>query len=213
LKKGYVSTCQRISRYIKAKILIIKMSEINIMIDLETLGVSTNSIILTLGAIAFDPRTGKHLNVLYERIDINSYKPYDRKFEFDGETLKWWTSQSQEARYEAFSGDRKTVIEVFNLFSTWCQKVSNGLSIKIWSHGATFDIPMTAYAMSVLNLPIPWKFWHARDTRTLFDIAGIDFRTIGSVPVQGKLYESHHALGDCAKQIEGVRQAFAKLGR
>lgn len=58
-----------------------------------------------------------------------------------------------------------------------------------------------------MNIEIPWKFWNSRDTRTVYDLAGIDMKKI-SVPDN---YKAHHALGDCLKQIEGLKQAFKIL--
>ena len=190
------------------------MSDIHFCIDLETAGVSPNTMILTIGVLAFDPPSGKILGEpFYERISIDSYRQYTPSFSLDGDTISWWMTQSEEARLEAFCGERKELSDVLLAFIEWCRVISNGKKIFIWSHGASFDVPIVSYALTTLGLEIPWKFWNIRDTRTLFDMVSLDFRTIGQVPVNNHMYPNHHALGDCAKEIEGIKQSYQRLKR
>lgn len=187
---------------------------IDVMIDLETCGTCPNTMILTIGAIAFNPYTGEVLGEpYYDKINLDSYRAYTPGFTFDGNTLAWWMSQPDEARLEAFTGERHELADVLTSFIEWCQNVSKGKNIRIWSHGASFDVPIISYAFAMLGLEAPWKFWDVRDTRTLFDICGLDYRKVGSVPLGGKMYPSHHPLGDCARQIEGVKICNKRLGR
>lgn len=185
---------------------------IDFMIDLETLGTSPNTMILTLGAVAFNPYTGEILGApFYGKINTDSYRAYSQGFTFDHATLAWWMIQPDDARIEAFTGEREKLSDVLNNFVKWCRDVSKGKTIRIWSHGASFDVPIVSYALSTAGLDIPWKFWNIRDTRTLFDTANLDYRNVKMIPLNGKIYPSHHPLGDCIRQIEGVRLAYKKL--
>jgi 3'-5' exoribonuclease Rv2179c-like domain len=185
------------------------MGEAHIMVDLETMGTNTNSIILSIAAIRFVPQTGKHMGKFYRKINIDSYEK--DKFTFDGDTLKWWMSQSQEARNEAFCGDdRLPIKKVLEEFITWCRNISGNAIVKPWSHGASFDIPIVAFVMKHYKLKEPWGFTDIRDTRTYYETLDFDFKTVGSVPVGGKILPAHHPLGDCARQIEGIRLAIFK---
>lgn len=182
-------------------------SDLGIMIDLETLGTSPNTMIATIGAIAFDNKSGKHIGQpFYAKIDLNSYKKYG-VFSFDAETLSWWMEQGDGARKEAFCGNNRVKIsQALQEFISWYGNVTYGAKkVYIWSHGASFDIPILSFALKTVEMDIPWQFWNIRCTRTLFDNANFDYRTVGSVPLNGVMYPTHHALGDCAKQIEGVR--------
>ena len=51
----------------------------------------------------------------------------------------------------------------------------------------------------------PWKFWDARDTRTVYGLAGFDPR---SVPKSGV---AHHALDDALYQVTCVQRALVRL--
>lgn len=180
------------------------------MLDLETMDTKVTSIVLSIAAIAFDPQTGKHLKpVFYKKIDIDSFPP---GFTLSGETLKWWMEQSDEARTEAFCGyDRVNIKEAMEDFIKWCLNVSNGKTIKIWSHGATFDIPIVTYILEKYKLIVPWKYTNARDTRTFYEIYGVNINKIGSSPVEDKMLPAHHPLADCARQIEGIRIGFLRF--
>ena len=235
---------------------------IDVMIDLETLGTATNSIILTFAAVPFVPSSGKVVgNIFYEHIDIDSYQAYLPWFSFSGSTMTWWMSQSDEARKEAFGGERKDIKAVMQKFYDWCGTISaNGSKkIKLWSHGASFDIPIVTWTLRYFGLDEPWKFWDIRDTRTLFDLASLNFNfipppagvpdgtplrgtpegplkgtadgtplrgtcgalkgTCGALKGTGGAHPStpegpfylHHALGDCYRQIEGIRRALVTL--
>ena len=63
------------------------------MIDLETLGVEPDSVIMTLGAIKFDPYSDSEPNSpLYLRADVEEQsEQYGRSI--DDNTLAWWSRQ------------------------------------------------------------------------------------------------------------------------
>lgn len=184
----------------------------NVMIDLETLGTKPNTYILTLAAVAFLPITGKAPYVFYEKIDVDSY-PRNGAFSFDFSTLGWWMKQNTAATTEAFSGlPRKNIEVVLRHLSKWIHDLSpDPGSIKVWSQGASFDIPILEYTMSYFNIEIPWKFYNVRDTRTLYDVAGIAYSKV-TLPKTSERVE-HNSLSDCLKQVEAVRQAMEKLGK
>lgn len=181
----------------------------NVMIDLETLGTQANTYIVTLAAVAFMPSVGKVAYEFYEKIDVDSY-PKTGAFSFDFQTLAWWMNQSVAARNEAFSGTpRKNIEVVLRNLAKWIRELTpNPDGVKVWSQGAGFDIPVLEYTMRYFNIEVPWKFWNVRDTRTLYDVAGISYSKV--VPPAGAV--AHNALADCLKQVEAVRQSMEKLG-
>lgn len=183
----------------------------NVMIDLETLGTGSDAMILTIAAVEFNPETGGTKNTFYKKVDIDSYKPYTGCFTMNGSTLTWWmTTAPTEARNEAFLGQRFSLKTVLEEFSTWVKSLSG--EIRPWSHGASFDIAILSHSFTILGLEIPWKYWNIRDTRTLYDIGNVDLKTIPPT-ADSKPYPEHHALGDCFRQIEGVRKSMEVLSK
>jgi len=63
------------------------------MIDLETLGVLPDTVVMTLGAVKFDPYSAAEPHSeLYLRLDVEEQtEAYSRSINDD--TLAWWASQ------------------------------------------------------------------------------------------------------------------------
>ena len=170
----------------------------HVMVDLETMAVSPRSVVLTLGAVQFNPFTDEIYKELYMRIDLDDQDKLGR--EIDQNTLDWWAKQDPAVMEEAFSADNRVklvdAIDQFHKFAWGCDK--------IWSHGAVFDIIIIEDIYRQLNKPIPWEFWRCRDTRTLFDLAD---------PEMPKSVEQHNALFDAVRQARGVQTVMRKLGK
>lgn len=176
----------------------------HIMIDNETAGNKPGSVILTIGAIKFDPSNIDLEHATPDNLDPDRvfYRRIDRKSCFDlgltqeVDTLNWWSEQNQEARFEAFDAEpRQSIQSVMADFSQWC-----GDKPKVWSHGATYDIVHLEAIFQILDILPPWKFWDIRDTRTLYDYTGMK-------PVRDKNH--HHALWDSIAQAKTVQEAYS----
>ena len=175
-------------------------SEINVMIDLETLATSPNAAILTIGAVKFDP-FGDDVNEpdcekLYLKVDLDSCDKLELTVSQD--TLAWWAQQSKEAQDEAFSTDgRIDISDAINQLYKFCWGAK-----RVWSHGAGFDVIILEHVFRKVGKAVPWRFWEVRDTRTLFDL-GID-------PNRPPVLK-HHALEDAWNQAVGVQNIFRTL--
>ena len=181
----------------------------DIMIDLETLGTGSDAMILTLAAVEFNPETGGTKRMFYKKVDIDSYKPYTGCFTMNGSTLTWWmTKAPAAAREEAFSGERTSLKTVLEDFDAWLKSIQD--TIRVWSHGSSFDISILTHSFTILGLEIPWQYWNIRDTRTLYDVAQVDLKLL-PLTDDAKRYPEHHAIGDCLRQIEGVRKSYETL--
>lgn len=169
------------------------------MIDLETLSTSPNASILVIAAIKFDrfKKDKRESEVFCKKIDSNSCTKLN--LDIEKSTVEWWEKQPKKIRNDAFGGTRIDLKKALEKFSTWFTD-----STYIWSNGACFDIPILENAYRKCNLIIPWKYYNVRDTRTIYDLAGIK---PWDLP-QGDL---HSALADCERQIWGVHKSMLKL--
>jgi len=143
------------------------------MIDLETLGVEPDSVIMTLGAIKFDPfaDTEPHSG-LYLRGDVEEQtEKFNRSI--DDNTLAWWSKQDQAIQDEAFGEhtDRVGVQEMLKQLNKWAV----GLDY-IWCQGPTFDFVILQSLYKEAQKPVPWNYWQIRDSRTLFAMMPSDPR-------------------------------------
>jgi hypothetical protein len=168
----------------------------HLMLDLETLSVAPDAVILTLGAVHFDPYSTGIINELYIRINLEDQELLNRST--DPSTLEWWAKQKPEIIEEAFNPDNRiklvSAVDQFHKFAWGCNK--------FWSHGAVFDLMIMENLYRQLKKPFPWKFWDIRDTRTLFDI-GLD----PAMPKEAK----HNALEDARRQAIGVQNVYQQL--
>lgn len=168
------------------------------MLDLETLGTRPGCVILTLGAVKFDPFTLEDPGPgLYIRPDADEQIARGREVQED--TLQWWMKQAEDVREEALGTEgRVTVEEMYRQLNRFLVGVEC-----IWAQGPVFDIAILENLYRQYGWPTPWQFWQIRDSRTLFGVHG-DPRIKGKVGL-------HNALEDCVSQAAAVQQVYRKL--
>jgi hypothetical protein len=166
------------------------------MVDLETMAVTPKAVVLTLGAVHFNPYGNGYSDKLYLRFDLDDQDKLGR--EIDPNTLDWWAQQDKAVMEEAFSPDDRVLlasaIDQFHKFAWGCDA--------FWAHGSLFDIAILEDLYRQLERTPPWQYWQIRDTRTMFDL-GWD----PDMPKAGK----HDALQDAIRQSIGVQNIYTKL--
>ena len=167
----------------------------HVMLDLETFGTKPGSVLRSIGAVRFTLQGGL-LDEFYTNIDRASCE--ESGLAVDPDTERWWSQQSKEAQ-DGLLVDCRPLPEVVKSFSGWFNKSPQAY---LWSQGSNFDGPLWEAACVKVSLAPPWKFFNARDTRTAYDIGGLDPR---SVPRAGTY---HNALDDAKHQATCVIKAL-----
>lgn len=171
----------------------------HIMVDLETLGTTASSVILSVGAVKFDLMSNQiDDNGFYASISIESNLDYGRRIQED--TLLWWLKQEAAAQ-NVFHEAKTTLSDALVDFSDWI----GADDYFVWSNGADFDIPMLAHAYSQIQVEVPWKFWNVRCYRTYKNLPGA--KDIRVSPTGTK----HNALSDAVQQAMTLQQIHAAL--
>ena len=168
------------------------------MIDLETLDVTPNACVLTVGGVKFDPfnDTEPH-SEFYYKLDLDAQN--SRKV--NDSTIAWWSTQDQKVQDEAFSEEGRTnPIEFLDHLPKWMVGVD-----VLWGHGYGFDITIIEDMLRYHAKPIPWQFRQVRDSRTLFALAKTD-------PRKSMQSDLHNALADAYFQAKGVQMVYKELG-
>jgi len=137
--------------------------ETDVMIDVETLGVTANAVVLSIGAVAFRTSTKEILSEFEVIIDVESALEFG---DVDASTLKWWMKQERVARDLVMSGETETEDAVY-LFKDWY--LSNTPS-RVWGLGPSFDITLMERLFHFCDKEILWRPWQIRDVRTVIDI-------------------------------------------
>lgn len=178
----------------------------HVMIDLETLGTVSGSVIVSIGACLFDIEKDYKANNLADlndndlfeaNIDIES--SIEMGFTTDEDTLKWWSQQKSEVM-EEFLKNTQPLTKVLNDFKLWCENKNVKYS---WSHGAAFDIAMLEFAFKKCKLETPWKFWDVRDTRTT-----LWFAYGNELSKTDDFGDKHNALHDTLAQVFRIQKAY-----
>jgi hypothetical protein len=173
------------------------------MLDLETLDTRPTAAIRLMAAVRFDPVRGiVSPDCFCERISPSSCEAVG--LTYLGDTILWWLQQSEAARTKMTAGDETQLRMVLLQFTGWFSR-SYPAPTRIWSHGVIFDVVIAENAFRACELPVPWDHRAPRDTRTLFDLAGIDMKDFpADVP--------HDPLSDALAQVQAVCEAYRRLG-
>ncbi len=194
----------------------------HVSIDIETLSLRNDAIVLSIGACQFDP-LGRDMTLqspFYKPIFIDSC--LRSGLVLDSGSLEWWMKQSDKAR-EVFTTDLRTelafaLVDLCRWFSylRGYDKAHTGDTRHrgpyVWANGDSFDIAVlkSAYDKCAPKLsdPIPpWPYNAPRDLRTLCMVAGVNAKAWMATARQPH-EEMHNALADAAVQARCIRHAF-----
>lgn len=174
----------------------------NLMIDIETLGTQQGSVILSIGAVAFDIETGKTAGHFYERIDIDS--SLEAGLKLDKDTILWWLKQPKEAQHTIVNHTGVKLEAVLRDFALWV--LSNcDADVKVWGNSARFDLGILQTAFSKFKMKLPWQYYHERDVRTLVAFAPEIKETTLFIGTK------HQPVDDCMHQIRYCSKIYNKV--
>lgn len=172
-----------------------------IMTDLETLSLSNNAAIISIGAVRFDLSTGLLGETFYRVISLKSAQRAGG--EIDADTVMWWLQQSQEAQKALTTGDSVLIDVGLKDFSDFVRRAPiNG----IWGNGAGFDNVVLENAYRRKQWTPPWLFHENRCYRTIAalfpHIKREQFRETGV---------HHNALSDAMTQARHICAIWREL--
>jgi exodeoxyribonuclease VIII len=181
------------------------------MLDLETMGNTSNAAIVAIGAVAFDPFTGE-LGADFEVVvNLNSSAYYG---DTDPSTIQWWLQQSEEAR-AIFSKDvvKMPLKMALQELNEWLGQFGEAKEISLWGNGAGFDNVILANAYKACRLGPHFSHWNDLDCRTIVKM-GRDILDIDPKATLTREGTHHSALDDArfqAQYVSAIWQGFAVL--
>lgn len=177
----------------------------HVMIDLETLGTQPGSVILSIGAVLFDPAksVSECLGAEFYCV-VNRQSCEAAKLEVSQDTLDWWTKQSDEARkvLNESLGESSTAIGM--ALTQLAEFIPEGA--KVWSNGANFDQPLLDVAYNRCGVALPWKYWNSRCYRTIVALHS------GEKAIRPPTVCAHNALEDAKWQALHMTNIAQVLG-
>lgn len=167
----------------------------NIMVDLETLGTVPGSVILSIGAVAFDPTGKRPMDDGFYCV-VNKQDCMDHYLSVDEDTEKWWERQSPEAQILLeYVEDPKQSIPLklaLQQLNAYVKKFGGYKDARVWGNGSDFDNALLAVAYRMASVVPTWPFWNNRCYRTLKGVCpGPKLERVGTY---------HNALDDARTQ-------------
>lgn len=147
----------------------------DVVIDLETLGKTEHSLVVSAGLVEVDLSAHKLVNSLKVEFDIIN-QPY-RGAVMDVDTVAWWLKQSASARdvFERCIKHGTPVPQGLMVISGFIMgadpndpdaPVPNP-DVRVWGNGSSFDNVILRAMYSREGLLPPWEYWNDRDLRTM----------------------------------------------
>lgn len=178
----------------------------HLMVDIETLATHARAPILAIGAVLFDPTVTDSFEVLHARAIGIAIDPADAVKvcgPVDGNTLKWWFQQSDEAIKRLITDD---CLSVRNALTKLWQYSGTQLTTHIWARSPDFDCTILKSACEVSGVPYPFPFYKQRCVRTALDLAFPNGD--GPRPRDGV---KHDARDDAVNQAMLIQFCYAEL--
>lgn len=169
----------------------------HVMIDMETLCERNDAVILSLGAVYFNPNNSEMGPEFYANVDPRSCQELGMSIGIG--TIDWWMKQGVEIYKLTRSNPTPAPIDMVLLqFQAWIDL--NRKYPELWSNGDSFDNSILENACHLTKVPYPTKFYNRRDVRTLVALgkhAGLNHK-------QSEFKKGitlHHALDDAKYQV------------
>ena len=203
-------------------------NNMELMLDIETLGIRPGSPVVTIGSVLFDPYSCDSSEVLLERslllrLDISD--AVNLSLGVDGDTMRWWFEQKDEAIKALVGNDCMSAQEA--LTKLWRYSLERGRFVndeffeglsefpkanRFWAKDPDFDMILLQYYYDrpEVNATMPWDFWACRSVRTVQDLAwpeGSLERPEFEIPGV-----AHDARWDAIHQAMTVQAAMHRLG-
>ena len=181
----------------------------HMMVDLETMGKKPGAPIVSVGAVFFDPASGKTGAEYYQVISLESSMSFGARP--DASTILWWLKQSPEARSAIVVDDTVGLVEALEHFLDFiAENAANGSkNVQLWGNGSSFDCSLLEAAFELADTPFPIPRWNYRDVRTVVELGkAVGLNSRYDIPFEG---DQHNALADARHQVKYVSAIWQRL--
>ncbi|AKU43661.1 exonuclease [Citrobacter phage Merlin] len=204
------------------------MSLRDFIIDYETFGNVSNTAVIDLAAVVFDPNP-EVIETFDELVSRGMKLKFNLKAQkgvrlFGASTIEWWKKQSAEARAN-LAPSPEDIDHVEGLYKLLAFLKENGVNAWDsfgWCRGQSFDFPILVDILregerrkGIADKDIdtfglePCKFWNQRDVRTAIESL-LMTRGLTTTPLHKGVLDgfiAHDSIHDCAKDILMLKYA------
>lgn len=182
----------------------------DVMVDIETLDTSQSAVVLSIGAIAFDPHSKELGEKFYVEFSTDVALQQKVGRTVGAETAVWWMQQSEAAK-KLFSkvapeGVRRvSTAQGLSEFSSFLSR-NGGLEMQLWGNGADFDNVIIGSLYDSFGMLKPWSYGKNRCYRTMKRLFGQNVPCVR----QGV---HHNGLDDAITQAVHLQEIFECIKR
>lgn len=182
----------------------------HLMIDIETMGVTPDAPICSIGACIFDlHEVGKITSEFETTISLESNELSGRHVQSG--TLIWWLKQSKEAQAALLSGAQAQLRQALKQFRMWAQDVKPSVQ-RVWANDPDFDVVILRHAFDACGEMWPWHFSINRSVRTISELAFPHKEDLDALKGELRKDITHHrAVDDAVMQAKLVQWAYKTL--
>lgn len=179
----------------------------DIMLDLETLDTKTSAVVLSIGAVAFDPNSDEIGEKLYLELTNDTAKQQELGRTISGETVSWWMQQGAAAK-TVFSDppqpgvERVSTMRALSAFEDMIERHGGRFGVELWGNGADFDNLILGSLYRAFQMKTPWSYSRNRCFRTMKSLPGVPKKP-------DRVGVHHNALDDALTQAEHLQRIYA----
>lgn len=175
--------------------------------DVETLGKESNSVMLSMAAIYFDPETKPSYEDLYNSAFFVKFDVEDQVRRLDRKigktTMQWWAKQCDIVKAKSLKPNKALDVKFedgYEAMRKWAESKKDD-QCYVWARGNLDQLVLDSFEEQLEIKPI-WPFNRWRDVRTAIDI--LYNTSNGYCPVNYKGFSAeakvikHNPVDDCA---------------
>lgn len=202
-----------------------KTTYIDVMLDIETLGVADDAQVIQISAGAFDlESTVSELSDMKTFDCVLDLSTLGDTITVEQGTLKFWTSDTSNASvlYRMLTNDNGVTEQIMvEKFHKWLLYLIDSyefrrltlVEIRLWGNGIIFDNVKVENLFKKYGLESPIKFYNHRDVRTIVELVADKLHTDVDTYRGQYAYgiEKHNAIHDVLYQARYVTHAYQDL--
>lgn len=177
----------------------------NIMVDLETLDTRNSAVVVSIGAVAFDPNSNFIGPTFYAELTHDLQNQQNRGRTISASTVIWWMKQSHAAQ-RLFHSPAPSTTDTRGSLIAFTQFLADhgGREALLWGNGSDFDNAILGSLYETYGLYRPWSYSNNRCFRTMRNMPGAPAK-------DARIGVHHNALDDAMTQTQHLQKIFAAM--
>lgn len=176
------------------------------MIDLETLDTTPTAVVLSVGAVLFDPFSSAVGPTFYAELTNHLEQQTATGRTIGPQTVLWWMSQNTAARavFAARETDPTRCSPLY-MAASFADFIKQNDVRRVWAKDPDFDVVIlrSLYETNAPGFAFPFSHSASRSVRTV--------EAMPFAPVRELKPVAHNALNDAIDQARSIQSIFAAL--